>query len=951
MTLHEQLQAALGEAYLLQRELAGGGMARVFLAEERSLHRMVVIKVLSSEMAAEVSSERFTREVQLAARLQHPNIVPLLTAGIAQDLPFYTMPYVTGESLVSRIREGPLPIADVITLLKDVSRALGYAHTHGVIHRDIKPANVLISGDAAVVTDFGIAKAIARSIEANSPAGEIATLTQFGTSVGTPLYMAPEQAAGDPACDHRADIYSLGAMAYELLTGKAPFAESTPQQLWLAKMSKAPVAVTERRPDTPALLATLVMRCLERNPDDRPQSAAEVSAALASVTGEFSGSHQTWRSRRAIASGIGAAAVIVAISVAATRALGVGPYGSALSSGAVEDQGRILIAEFEGGRDSSLTTTVTELFRLAFAQSRSIRTVDPTSLGPALQRMGRPPNSGIDAVTARELAQREGMAAVVEGQILGGPQTYVLTAKLVAPQSGEVLASADQAVKSDQDIIPAVGRLSTALRADLGESKKTVRSTPPLEHVSTTSLEALRKYTSAMAADRRQESSASTAMLREAVALDSNFAMAYRKLGNNLYWTRERAQAIEFLRKAYALRDRLTDTERNLLLGTYYSKVVVDLARSKAAFEAVLAVDPDNLIALDNVGHIARTTNDHRRAEEVYQHIANRWPTAIAMTNLATVQDQLGKFQQADSTFRAAIAMSKPGGNLAPWLMGLYHFGAARQYDSAEVYLRKATAWPGVDNTRRASSMLVLAAVVSAQGRVSEGADLFRDAAAIERNRGAPSGALVMELFQSRAKLAILGDRRAALQQVNSIRERVTKLPPEGWPVEFIATMYARLGQAQTAREFVTAHARLVEKPSAVDLSGDSVSAALIVEAEGRTDHAVAILRRRNTEASCNGCVSAEMGFVFDRAGQTDSAVTWLEHHIKTFRIDRLTTDAWFLAQVYRRLGELYEMKGRGREAANYFLKFADLWKRADPVLQPAVTEAKRRAMRISASL
>jgi serine/threonine-protein kinase len=942
--LRDQLQSAFGDTYLLQRELTGGGMARVYLAQERGLSRTVVIKVLSSEVAAEVSAERFTREVKVAARLQHTNILPLLTAGTADGLPYYTMPYVEGESLLSRIRAGPLPVTDVASIIRDVARALGYAHTNGVIHRDIKPANVLISGDAAIVTDFGIAKAIAKALDGDTPSGDFATLTQLGTAIGTPAYMAPEQAAGDPASDQRADIYSLGAMAYELLTGRLPFSGTTPQQLLAAKMSGTPRTLTDLRPDTPPSLATLVMHCLERDPNDRPQSAAEVLAALGTGSGEVLRTVRGKSSRRRVT--VVAALVVAAAGVTfvASRALGVGPFGSPLSSGAVTENGRVLVATFEGGSDSSLTSTVTELFRLAFAQSRSIRTVDPSTLGPALQRMNRPPNSAIDGATARELAVREGMTAVVEGRILGAPGSHVLTAKLIAADNGDVLASADETVRSEQDMIPAVGRLSAALRGELGESMKAVRATPPLERVSTTSLEALRKYTAALAADRLQDEGTSTALLREAVALDSNFAMAYRKLGNNLFWTRQRAQALEYLEKGYALRDRLTDIERNLMLGTYYSKVTADFTRAKAAFEAVLAVDPDNRIALDNVAYLAIQKTDYRRAEEIYQYIVKRWPTALAMTNLASTQDLMRKFAEADATYRAAIAISRPGGNLAPLNMGLFHFGTNRVYDSAEVYLRRAAAWPEIDNTKRVNSILGLAGVVHTGGRISEASALLRDAAAIEHGRGNAGGALLIELDNARMTLASSGNRRAALDQVNSIHRRVVQLPGDAWPIERLATMYVLLGQPKVAREIVAAHARIADASSALDLTRDSNLAAIIAGAEGRTDDAIAMLRRRIPEPRCTGCTNALMGFLFDKSGKPDSAIAAFTRHIDSHWELRLQTDTWYLAPVYKRLAELHEAKGNGSEAAAYFTKFADLWKRADPALQPAVQEARRRA-------
>ena len=918
-------------------------MARVYLAQEPRLGRTVVIKVLSSEVAAEVSAERFTREVKVAARLQHPNIVPLLTAGTADGLPYYTMPYVEGESLLSRLRSGPLPVADVANIMRDVTRALAYAHSRGVIHRDIKPANVLLSGDAAVVTDFGIAKAIVSALEDDAPVSDVAPLTQLGMAIGTPAYMAPEQAAADPASDQRADIYSLGVMTYELLTGQKPFSGSTPQQMLVAKMTGSARPVIDLRPGTPASLASLVMRCIERDANDRPQSAAGVLAALGGASATATPSVPVKRSRRRVAMAAALVIAAVAVTFVASRALGIGPFGSPLSSGAVTENGRVLVANFEGGRDTSLTSTVTELFRLALAQSRSIRTVDPSTLGPALQRMNRPPMSAINAATARELAVREGMTAVVEGRILGAPGSYVLTAKLIAAGNGEVLAAVDEPARSEQDVIPAVGRLSSALRAALGESMRTVRATPPLERVTTTSLEALRKYTAALAASQREDEATSNALLREAIALDTTFAMAFRKLGNNLYWTRERAQALEYLKKGYALRDRLTDIERNLMLGTYYLKAKEDLTRAKAAFEAVLAVDPDNRIALENVEHIAARTNDYVRSEEISLYISKRWPTALALSNLASAQDALRKFSEADATYRAAITLSQPGSNVAALNMGRYHFAAVHMYDSAEAYLRRAAVWPGIDGAKRVSSILSLSELVHAEGRISEAAALLRDAAAIEHGRGNEGGALLFELRNARITLASAGDRRAALDQVKSIHRRVVRLPADAWPIQLLATMYVLLGEPRMAREVVETHARVADPSSAIDLTRDSNLAAFVAEAEGRTADAIAMLRRRNSEPDCTGCTNAWMGFMFDKRGQPDSAIAAFTRHLDSYWDWRLSVDTWHLAQVYKRLGELHEAKGNRREAATYFGKFADLWKRADPALQPVVQEARRR--------
>ena len=245
-------------------------MSRVFLAEETALGRKVVIKVLPPDMAVSVNQDRFRREMQVVARLQHPHVVPLLNAGLAGELLWYSMPFVEGESLRARVaRSGELPIAEAARLLREVAEALEHAHTHGVVHRDIKPDNVLLSDGHAVVTDFGVAKAVTES-------GGAGGLTSVGFALGTPLYMAPEQATADPQTDERADIYALGAMGYEMLTGQPPFTGPNPQAVLAGHLTRTASAVSSVRPAVPATLNAIIMRCLEKRPADRFQRAREL---------------------------------------------------------------------------------------------------------------------------------------------------------------------------------------------------------------------------------------------------------------------------------------------------------------------------------------------------------------------------------------------------------------------------------------------------------------------------------------------------------------------------------------------------------------------------------------------------------------------------------------------------------------------------------------------------
>ena len=280
-SLQSEVQAALADQYTIERELPRGGMSRVFVASEDALRRLVVIKVLAPELAASLSAERFKREIGLAARLQHPHIVPLLSAGLAGPHLYYTMPFVDGESLRERMsRERPMACEDIVRILEEVAGALAYAHEESVVHRDIKPENVMFFHGQAVVLDFGIGKAL---ISASTSETELQHITQVGMSLGTPTYVAPEQAAGDLALDHRADLYALGVVAYEMITGHPPFAGRTPQQVIEAHARQAPEPLATRRADTPRPLSDIVMRMLAKQPEERPASGDEIVRALAAT--------------------------------------------------------------------------------------------------------------------------------------------------------------------------------------------------------------------------------------------------------------------------------------------------------------------------------------------------------------------------------------------------------------------------------------------------------------------------------------------------------------------------------------------------------------------------------------------------------------------------------------------------------------------------------------------
>ena len=272
-----RINTALEGRYTVERELGRGGMATVYLATDLRHHRPVAIKVLHPELAHSLGTDRFVREVEIIAKLSHPHVLPLFDSGTADGLLFYVMPYVEGESLRARLsREGKLPVPEVIRLTDQIASALSYAHEHGVVHRDIKPENVLLTGDQAIVADFGIARAV-------EAAGE-GRLTGTGLAVGTPAYMSPEQATGASGVDRKTDVYALGCVVYEMLAGKAPFSASTPQALMAKHIFEATPHLRTIDPSIPLFLQRAVERAMAKDPAERFDGASDFAAALTTGT-------------------------------------------------------------------------------------------------------------------------------------------------------------------------------------------------------------------------------------------------------------------------------------------------------------------------------------------------------------------------------------------------------------------------------------------------------------------------------------------------------------------------------------------------------------------------------------------------------------------------------------------------------------------------------------------
>lgn len=553
----------------------------MFVAHETALGRRVVIKVLPPDMAAGVNVERFRREIQLAASLQHPHIVPLLTAGSAGDVLYYVMPMVEGESLRScLIKGGELPIPRVARILRDVSSALAYAHARGVAHRDIKPDNILLSGDFALVTDFGVAKAVSEAT------GE-SNLTTAGMALGTPTYMAPEQAAADPHADHRVDIYALGAVGYEMLTGRPPFTGANPQMVLAAHVTRVPEPVTQHRPAVPPALGAVVMRCLEKKPADRWQTAAELQQQIEAMA--TSGGHEAtqamfatatsatpqqppataWRGRRAMLAG----AFALGLSAFAVLAL------FQRAGHAQLDPKRVAVQEFENlTRDASLSPLgpmAADWISQGIAQSgvAEVLSVPITALeagsgGSAVPR---------DSRDRRRRDSDELLAGtIIRGRYYRDADSLRFQAELVDANTNRVIRSLEATSASVAAPMPAIerlrqrvlGALATLNTAELTDWARTTTEPPLFEAYQEylAGLAALEQRTGATGASGRTgtlRGRSALAHFLRAFQLDSTFLLA----GLEAAAYADRPQAESLLAVVERVRPRWSPVDRALLDG------------------------------------------------------------------------------------------------------------------------------------------------------------------------------------------------------------------------------------------------------------------------------------------------------------------------------------------------------------------------------------------------
>jgi tetratricopeptide (TPR) repeat protein len=677
---------------------------------------------------------------------------------------------------------------------------------------------------------------------------------------------------------------------------------------------------------------------------------AETTAAATSGTESGSASHSgsaahhkllTWKN--ALLGG-GLAFVLLAVVTSGfmyMRNSGIGPVGSLVASGLLEETAEIVVADFVGD-DASMARAATQAFRVDLSQSELVKLVEPATLDEALARMELPEDQELTAAVARELAVREGYPAVIEGELTSVGDGYVLTARLADARSEETLASLRETAADANEIIPAIDRLSGKMREKIGDSYTNMRADEPLEYVTTGSLEALEKYSRALelfAAGTDHE--LAVALLEEAVAIDSGFAMAWRKLG--VETVGDRAREIEAFEKAYRHRDRLTERERLLAEAQYFYDVEDDPRKAISVFERMVDLNPNDSWALNNLGASWVELGEWAEAEHWVARSVAVDSTVKSITNVAFTQIQQGKLDEAEATL--AIADRIAPGNERSFNFHYALEANREEWEAAEGWSRRMQTessdplWAGLGSFQ-------LGTIAAIRGNLAE-AERHWESASDEQRRAGQDFVSGAQMQQFDVNLDVRGDTALAIATLDAIleSENFEAKDPLNRPYVWFATWYARAGDRQKSAALL---ARWESEVPPEYRSGLGVRNGLrhqelyLLMSEGEYEDALEQVRQLEPD-NCGLCGIIESAKIFDAIGMPDSATVYYERYLETADVSHPAWDNENRGPTLERLGQLYDEAGDPEDAAVYYARFVELWKGADAELQPRVQAAQTR--------